>query len=115
MLCVMMYDFDHNLAMAYGDEFNPNEVFAYQFREFANDVEVNYKLVSKVLVKVCDKIIKILEENVINRETLLEEESIFIEKLSDFILDRANRFREVGLQMPFVSLDYLQGYLFHNL
>jgi len=26
MLCVMMYDFDHNLAMAYGDEFNPNRL-----------------------------------------------------------------------------------------
>jgi len=103
MLCVMMYDFDHNLAMAYGDEFNPNEVFAYQLREFAEEVGMNYKLVSKVLVKECDKIIKALNDDIIKRELLLEEESIFIEKLSEFILERANRFREIGLEMAFVS------------
>jgi len=39
LLSVMMYDFDHNLAMAYGDEFNPNEVYAYQLREFSEDVK----------------------------------------------------------------------------
>jgi hypothetical protein len=44
MLCVMMYDFDHHLAMAYGDEFNTNEVFAYQLREFAEDIEIKCEL-----------------------------------------------------------------------
>lgn len=103
MLCVMMYDFDHNLAMAYGDEFNPDEVLAYQLREFADDVGVNYKLVSKVLVKECDKIIKILEDDIVEKKSLFEEESVFIEKLSGFILERANRFREIALEIPFVS------------
>jgi len=103
MLCVMMYDFDHNLAMAYGDEFNPNEVFAYQLLEFAEEVGMNYKLVSKVLVKECDRIIKVLDEDIVERELLIEEEFIFIEKLSEFVLQRANRFREVGLEMDFVS------------
>jgi serine/threonine-protein kinase HipA len=103
MLCVMMYDFDHNLAMAYGDEFNPDEVFAYQLREFSEQVGMNYKLVSKVLVKECDKIIKTLEEDIVDKELLIEEESIFIAKLSAFILERANRFREIGLEMAFVS------------
>ena len=103
MLCVMMYDFDHNLAMAYGDEFDPNEVLAYQLREFADDVGMNYKLVSKVLVKECDKIIKILEDDIIDKKLFFKEESIFIAKLSEFILERANRFREVGLEMAFVS------------
>jgi len=103
MLCVMMYDFDHNLAMAYGDEFNPNEVFAYQFREFAEEIGMNYKLVSKVLVRECDKIIKALEENIVEEEVLLEEESFFLAKLSASIVKRANRFREIGLEMAFVS------------
>jgi serine/threonine-protein kinase HipA len=98
-----MYDFDHNLAMAYGDEFNPDEVFAYQLREFSEQVGMNYKLVSKVLVKECDKIIKTLEDDIIDRELLIEEESVFIAKLSEFILKRANRFRAIGLEMAFVS------------
>jgi len=103
ILCVMMYDFDHNLAMAYGDEFNPNEVFAYQLREFAEEIGMNHKLVSKVLLKECDKIIKALNGDIIKRELLIEKESVFIEKLSKFIVKRANRFREIGLEMAFVS------------
>ncbi len=103
MLCVMMYDFDHNLAMAYGDEFNPDEVFAYQLREFAQEIEINYKLVSKVLIKLCDKIIKSLEEDIIEREILLEDESIFIEKLSRFVVKRAHKLREMAEEMPYIS------------
>jgi serine/threonine-protein kinase HipA len=103
MLCVMMYDFAHNLAMAYGDEFNPNEVFAYQLREFAEEVGVNYKLVSKVLLKECDKIIKALEEDIMDRSLLNSEEFDFIERLSKFINVRAFKFKEVALEMPLVS------------
>ena len=103
MLCVMMYDFYHNLAMAYGDEFNPNEVLAYQLREFADDVGINHKLVSKVLLKECDKIIKTLEEDSIDRSLINSEESNFIDRLSEFILARALKFKEVALEMPLVS------------
>jgi serine/threonine-protein kinase HipA len=103
MLCVMMYDFDHNLAMAYGDEFNPNNIFAYQLREFAEDININYKLISKVLLQVCDKIIKIFETEIVEQKVLLEEENKFIEKLTKFILERANRLKESGLEMAYVS------------
>ena len=103
MLCVMMYDFDHNLAMAYGDEFNPNKIFAYQLREFAEDIGINYKLISKVLLKQCDMIIKILKEEIVDKSLLNNEESDFIERLSKFIFKRALRFKEVALEMPLVS------------
>jgi serine/threonine-protein kinase HipA len=103
MLCVMMYDFDHNLAMAYGDEFNPNEVFAYQLREFAEEVGVNYKLVSKVLLKESDKIIKVLEEDIVNRSLLNSEEFNFVDRLFKFINARAFKFKEVALEMSLVS------------
>jgi serine/threonine-protein kinase HipA len=103
MLCVMMYDFDHNLAMAYGDEFNPNEVFAYQLREFAEEIGVNYKLVSKVLLKECDKIIKALEKDIVDRNLLNSEEFNFVDRLFKFINARALKFKEVALEMSLVS------------
>ena len=103
MLCVMMYDFDHNLAMAYGDEFNPNEVLAYQLREFADDVGINHKLVSKVLLSECNKVIKVLEEDIVDKSLFNREEFDFIERLSEFILARAFKFKEVALEMPLVS------------
>jgi len=103
MLCVMMYDFDHNLAMSYGDEFNPNRVFAYSLREFAQDLEINYKLVSKVLLKQCDMVIKVLEKEIIDKKLLTNKEFDFIEKLSKFIMKRAIRFREASMEMELVS------------
>jgi len=102
ILCVMMYDFDHNLAMAYGDEFNPNEVLAYQLREFADDVGVNYKLIAKILLNECNKIIRILEDDVIEKD-LLDEEVIFIEKLVAFISKRTMKFKEIALDMSLVT------------
>lgn len=103
LLCVMMYDFDHNLAMAYGNEFNPDEVFAYQLREFSEDVGIHYKLVAKVLHKQSEGIIKALEKNTIDKKNLIEEESKFINKLTRFILNRANKFKEIALEIPYVS------------
>ena len=76
MLCVMMYDFDYSLAMAYGNEFTPNKVFAYQLREFAEEAGMNHRLVSKVLAKEFDKIIKVLNEDISEREVLIEEEFV---------------------------------------
>ncbi len=103
MLCVMMYDFDHNLAMAYGDEFNPNEVLAYQLREFADDVGVNHKLVAKVLLSECNKLIKALEKDIVEQDLLDEQEVIFIEKLISFIMKRAIKFKEVAKEITHVS------------
>ena len=99
----MMYDFDHNLAMAYGDEFNPNEVYAYQLREFSEEIGVNYKLVAKVLLKQSSDILKKLEESVLESELLTEDERVFLNELSLLIEKRARDFKEVALEMPFVS------------
>ena len=103
ILCVMMYDFDHNLAMAYGDEFNPNEVLAYQLRAFADDVGVNHKLVAKVLLKQSDMILKALAEPIVKYELLDNEELKFSYKLSEFILKRAENFKVIAKEISFVS------------
>ena len=103
ILCVMMYDFDHYLAMAYGDEFNPTEIFAYQLREFAEDIDINYKLVVKTLLKQTQSILKILEMEVIELKELTKDENKFINKLSSFIVQRALHFQEVAKEMGLVS------------
>jgi serine/threonine-protein kinase HipA len=103
MLCVMMYDFDHGLAMAYGDEFNPNSVQAFELRAFAEDVGVNYKLVAKVLDNLCENILTTMEEGIIESKSLTEDENVFVAKLEEHIKQRAVRFKEVAREMPLVS------------
>ena len=103
MLCVMMYDFDHGLAMAYGDEFNPNNIYAFELRSFAEDTGVNYKLVAKILTNICNNILSALEKGIVDRALLSEEEVGFVAKLERFIGQRALRFREVAKEIHLVS------------
>ena len=103
MLSILMYDFDHNLSMAFGDEFNSNEISAYQLKEFAHNINLNHKLVSKILLKQCKLIIKALEKDIIENRLLTEEESKFISDLTSLIWERANRFKTVALEIPHVS------------
>jgi len=103
ILCVMMYDFDHNLAMAYGDEFNSDKVLAYQLLEFADDVGMNHKLVAKVLLKQSDMVMKALVEPIIKDEVLDNEEVKFSYKLSEFIFKRAEKFKDIAKEIPLVS------------
>ena len=89
--------------MAYGDEFDPNEVFAYQLREFAEDVGINHKLVPKILLKLCNGIIDVLKEPIVAHEFLDKEELAFSLKLSSFIVQRAEKFRDIAKEIPLVS------------
>jgi len=103
MLSVMMYDFDHGLAMAYGDVFDPNAIYAFELRSFAEEVGISHKLVAKILTAQCVKVLKLLEEGVLTSETFTQEESAFIAKLKGHIRQRALHFKEVASEMPLVS------------
>ncbi len=84
MLCIIAHEnVEHDLAMAYGDEFNPNEVKAYQLREFADDIGVNYKLVAQTMSKVTQAIIKALEDDFIDKSLFNVDEKVFIDDLKE--------------------------------
>ena len=104
ILCILAHEnVEHDLAMAYGDEFNPNEVKAYQLREFSDEIDVNYKLVSQSIDKLATLIIKALENEIVNRSDLLNEEKIFIDELKALILQRAKEFKLIASQMSSIS------------
>ena len=87
MLCIIAHEnVEYDLAMAYGDEFNPNEVNAYQMREFAEDIGVNYKLVAKTMSKVSKSIIKALEDDFIDKNLFNVDEKVFMENLKVIIV-----------------------------
>jgi len=53
----MFPQFKHILAMAMGDEFEPNDIHAYQLADFAETCALDKKLLSRQLVFLADKII----------------------------------------------------------
>jgi len=104
MLCIIAHEnVEHDLAMAYGDEFNPDEVKAYQLREFADAIDLNFKLVSQSVDKIASLIIKALEDDILNSSDLINEEKLFVDKIRDLILQRAKDFKITASQMSSVT------------
>ena len=104
MLCIIAHEnVEHDLAMAYGDEFNPDEVKAYQLREFADAIDLNFKLVSQSIDKIASLIIKALEDDILNGSDLIDEEKLFIDKLKVLILQRAEIFKSRASEMGSIS------------
>lgn len=58
----MFHQFKHMLAMAMGDEFEPNDIHAYQLADFAETCTIDKKLLSRQLVSLADKIIYLLND-----------------------------------------------------
>ena len=103
MLCIIMYDFDHRFAMAYGDEFDSHKVQAYDLRVFADEIGVHHKLVSKVLTNLCNSVIETLDDGVLEGQSLLKDELEFISKLQNLIRQRATNLKTVAEEMDSVS------------
>ena len=104
MLCIIAHEnVEHDLAMAYGDEFNPDEVNAYQMREFAEDIGVNYKLVAQTMSKVSKAIIKALEDNFVDKNLFNVNEKVFMDNLKVIIGKRAEVFLDVSINISKVT------------
>ncbi|WP_019028968.1 HipA domain-containing protein [Colwellia piezophila] len=81
---VAMFDqFKHTLAMAMGDEFEPDTINAYQLADFADSCQLDRKLVRRMLIKLATKVLKILAENNIISE--LETTDVISQKESDYL------------------------------
>jgi len=104
LLCILAHeDVEHDMAMAYGDEFNPNEIKAYQLREFADDIDINYKLVMQTIQKQCKLITEVLQDKFIDEISLLSDEKLFIDKFKNIISLRVAEFEKSALEMDEIS------------
>ncbi len=91
MLCILMHEgIEHDLAMSFGDEFHPDKVFAYQLREFAENIGINFKLVSQTVKKLCEAPIKAMEKEI-------------MQQLKSLIVFRATNLKVSALEMSHVS------------
>jgi len=89
MLSIIMHEsVDHELAMAYGDEFNADQILGYPLREFAEQTGLNPKLVSTRIQTVCKKVKKTLDTHTIDMTLFTREEKDFTHKLHLLIFRR---------------------------
>ncbi len=112
VLCILAHkEVVHELAMSYGDEFDPDKIFAYQIRELAESVEINYKLFSATLTSLTKTILKIFEEDtasgnvlkLLKNDELNNAEISFLQDTREIIKERAKRFLEVASEMHTIT------------
>ncbi|MEA3397783.1 MAG: HipA domain-containing protein [Chloroflexota bacterium] len=89
MLSIIMHEnVDHELAMAYGDEFDINNVLGYPLRAFSEETGLNPKLVSTRIKTVCNNVKKALDTHTIDMALFTNKEKDFTDKLHLLISKR---------------------------
>ena len=104
MLSILIHEgVDHELAMAYGDEFDADKILGYPLREFAEQTGLNPKLVSTRIQIVCKNIKKALENHTIDMTLLSNDEKDFADKLQLLISKRTGTLLHSADEMLKVS------------
>ena len=104
ILSILMHEeVDHELAMAYGDEFDPNQILGYPLRAFAAQTGLNPKLVSSRIKMLCEKVDVALTRKIIDMSLLNEEEYCFVENLKQLIVTRTKQLSTSADEMMRVS------------
>ena len=89
MLSIIMHEgVDHELAMAYGDEFDVDNILGYPLREFAEQTGLNPKLVSTRINMLSKNIKKALDNHTIDMTLFSNDEKDFTDRLHQLIAKR---------------------------
>ncbi|MFT4938457.1 MAG: serine/threonine-protein kinase HipA [Paraglaciecola sp.] len=107
---VAMFDqFKHTLAMAMGDEFEPDSINAYQLADFADSCQLDRKLVSRMLIKLATKVLKVLAANNIASELeavgiISQKEIDYLNQVSEHIKKRTSHLLEQADEVTLIEL-----------
>lgn len=89
---IKMYpDFEHEMAMALGDEFDSNAIHAYQLADFADSCKLSRLLVTKRLRYLAEKIMSILDLE-ISKITHNAEEEHYLMRYRSIVAERCKHF-----------------------
>ena len=105
-----MFDqFKHTLAMAMGDVFESDTINAYQLADFADSCQLDRKLVSRMLIKLATKVLKILaEKNIISEleamDVISQKETDYLNQVSENIKKRTIHLLEQSDEVVLIEL-----------
>jgi len=102
LLNISIYDnIEHSLAMAFGDEFDINNVLGYDLVDFAYNINLPKQLISKELKQIAKNILNNININFSLK--LNQDELDFINKLKNIITNRAKKYLIIADEMLSVS------------
>lgn len=105
----MFPQFKQELAMAMGDEFEPNDIHAYQLADFAETCHINKKLLSRLLTDLANKVIKQLStgaliESLTIQSHFSEDDISYFKQLSDNILTKTEYLKAQAADIPKIEV-----------
>lgn len=105
----MFPQFKHVLAMAMGDEFAPDTIYAYQLADFAETCNIDKKLLSRLLVSLADKVLKQLSSDLhINQlkqlPSITADDIQYFLVLRDNIVARTTHLKAQAAEIPLIRL-----------
>ncbi|PKM18450.1 MAG: type II toxin-antitoxin system HipA family toxin [Gammaproteobacteria bacterium HGW-Gammaproteobacteria-15] len=105
----MFPQFKQVLAMAMGDEFEPDSIHAYQLADFAETCDIDRKLLSRLLAGLADKVLNQLSGNVFisNLKQLSDitaDDIAYFQALSDNIVARTAYLKAQAADIPFIRV-----------
>jgi serine/threonine-protein kinase HipA len=101
---IKMYpEFEHELAMALGDEFDENNINAYQLADFADTCQLLRLLVAKRLKYLIGKLIVALREE-IKLILVNENEEAYLKKYQEIVTNRCKHLLVQSDQMTSINL-----------
>jgi serine/threonine-protein kinase HipA len=105
----MFPQFKHVLAMAMGDEFEPDTIHAYQLADFAETCNIDKKLLSRLLVSLADKVLKQLSSDLhLNQlkqlPSITADDIQYFLVLRDNIVARTTHLKAQAAEIPLIRL-----------
>lgn len=109
----MFPQFKQLLAMAMGDEFEPQSIHAYQLADFAESCSIDKKLVSRLLVGLADKVLAQLTDqgagsaliNQLKQQPHITAEDIpYFQALNDNIIARTTYLKAQAAEIAFIRV-----------
>ncbi|MFN3899837.1 MAG: HipA domain-containing protein [Alishewanella aestuarii] len=105
----MFPQFKHVLAMAMGDEFEPDTIHAYQLADFAETCNIDKKLLSRLLVSLADKVLNQLSSDLhINQlkqlPSITADDIQYFLVLRDNIVARTTHLKAQAAEIPLIRL-----------
>lgn len=102
---VQMYpEFEQELAMVIGDEFDPNAINAYQLMEFVDECDINSKLLMRQLDKTAKTIIAQLDNAIDLLGELNVAQQAYMAEYRQLVEARCQHFIEQAKEIPKIEL-----------
>lgn len=101
---IKMYpQFDHELAMALGDDFDGDTIAAYQLADFADSCQLSRSFIARQLKKMASALLSVISKVTILEHAINDEEKDYLKKYQQIITKRCRYLLEQANEIASVS------------